>query len=58
MFTVVSYIKVGVFDIYIYIYKIVYTRTVYFKNALSCKFVILKKAIAETSILIWWLKIL
>ena len=56
MFTVVSYIKVGVFDIHIY--KIVYTRTVYFKNALSCKFVILKKAIAETSILIWWLKIL
>ena len=56
MFTVVSYIKVGDFDIYIY--KIVYTRTVYFKNALSCKFVILKKAIAETSILIWWLKIL
>ena len=31
---------------------------IYIKNALACKVVILKKAIAETSILIWWLKIL
>ena len=38
--------------------KIVYTRIVNYKNALTCKVVILKKAIAETSILIWWLKIL
>ena len=33
-------------------------RIVNYKNALTCKVVILKKAIAETSILIWWLKIL
>ena len=36
--------------------KIVYTRIVNYENALTCKVVILKKAIGETSILIWCLK--